>query len=69
MCVRSFTIVDEAIPADLLRRLKICHAQACKRIRETKPQADWSWESDNPGVVDCGFPAATCRAALSVPVH
>ena len=31
----------------------ICHAhQACQRIRECKPKADWSWESDNPGVVD-----------------
>ena len=48
----GFTIVDGAIPADLLRRLKICHAQACQRIRDVKPKADWSWESDNPGVVD-----------------
>jgi hypothetical protein len=31
----------------------ICHAhQACQRIRECKPKADWSWESDNPGVID-----------------
>ena len=48
----GFTIVHDAIPEDLLRRLKVCHEQACRRIRECKPQADWSWESDNPGVVD-----------------
>lgn len=44
----GFTIVHGAIPPDLLRRLKVCHAQACARIREAKPEADWSWESDNP---------------------
>eukprot|EP01046_Picozoa_sp_COSAG06_P087430 COSAG06_NODE_33927_length_482_cov_0.939948_1_plen_94_part_01 len=48
----GYTIVHDAIPADLLRRLRLCHAQACQRIREAKPEADWSWESDNPGVVD-----------------
>jgi hypothetical protein len=48
----GFTIVHDAIPPDLLRRLKICHEQACQRIRESKPKADWSWESDNEGVVD-----------------
>lgn len=48
----GYTIVHEAIPPDLLRRLKICHEQACQRIRDCKPEADWSWESDNEGVVD-----------------
>ncbi len=48
----GYTIVHNAIPLDLLRRLKICHEQACQRIRECKPEADWSWESDNEGVVD-----------------
>ena len=40
--------VHDAIPPDLLRRLRICHEQACQRIRDCKPKADWSWESDNP---------------------
>jgi hypothetical protein len=48
----GFTIVHDAIPPGLLRRLKICHRQACERIRQCKPKADWSWESDNEGVVD-----------------
>ena len=38
--------VHDAIPPDLLRRLRICHEQACQRIRDCKPKADWSWESD-----------------------
>ena len=42
------TQVHDAIPPDLLRRLRICHEQACQRIRDCKPKADWSWESDNP---------------------
>ena len=48
----GFTIVEDAIPPALLEKIKVCHAQACKRIRERKPKADWSWESDNPGVCD-----------------
>ena len=48
----GFTIVHNAIPPPLLRRVKMAHAQACQRIRDAKPRTDWSWESDNPGVVD-----------------
>ena len=48
----GYTIVHGAIPPKLLARLQKCHAQAVKRIKECKPAADWSWESDNPGVVD-----------------
>lgn len=48
----GFTIVRNAIPPQLLRRLKICHEQACRRIRQCKPKSDWSWESDNEGVID-----------------
>jgi hypothetical protein len=48
----GYTIVHGAIPPKLLARLQKCHAQAVKRIKECKLAADWSWESDNPGVVD-----------------
>ena len=48
----GYTIVHEAIPPQLLKKIKLAHNQAIERIRSSKPEADWSWESDNPGVCD-----------------
>ena len=48
----GYTVVDDAIPPPLLKRLRANQAQLVKRIKETTPVEDWSWESDKPGVVD-----------------
>jgi hypothetical protein len=49
---RVCNAVDDAIPPPLLARLQANHKQLVKRVKETTPPEDWSWESDKPGVVD-----------------
>ena len=46
------TLVPNAIPAPLLSRLRTAFDTAVTNVQRSKPQEEWSWESDEPGVVD-----------------
>ena len=48
----GYTVVDDAIPPATLKRLQENHRQMMKNIKEHKPEEQWSWESDNAGLVD-----------------
>jgi hypothetical protein len=48
----GFTLIPDAIPTLLLARLRLAHARITARVRRARPEPEWSWESDEPGVVD-----------------
>ena len=49
---RCCSQVDDAIPPATLKRLQENHRQMMRNIKEHKPEEEWSWESDNDGLVD-----------------
>ena len=48
----GYTIIPEAIPQPLLARVQDAHRRAVAAVKAKKPEAEWSWESSNAGVVD-----------------
>jgi hypothetical protein len=48
----GFTLIPDAIPPALLKRLRLAHARTTATVRAARPASEWSWESDEPGVVD-----------------
>ena len=48
----GLTVIRNAIPPMLLQTLRSSHDQICQRIRDHAPLSEWSFESDEAGVVD-----------------
>jgi hypothetical protein len=48
----GLTLVHHAIPPELLQRLRVAFDRAVANVQTSKPQEEWSSESDEPGVVD-----------------
>ena len=48
----GYTVIPEAIPQPLLARVQDAHRRAVAAVKAKKPEAEWSWESSNEGVVD-----------------
>jgi hypothetical protein len=46
------TAIRNAIAPALLEALRSAHDEVCERIRRNTPRSEWSFESDEPGVVD-----------------
>ena len=46
------TLVRDAIPASLLQRLRAAFDKVVSGVQVAKPPEEWSWESNEPGVVD-----------------
>ena len=46
------TLVRDAIPTKLLHRLRTAFDRAVSNVQVAKPPEEWSWESNEPGVVD-----------------
>jgi len=46
------TAIRNAIAPALLEALRSAHDEVCERIRRNAPRSEWSFESDEPGVVD-----------------
>jgi len=48
----GLTVIRNAISPPLLQSLRAAHDEICQRIRQNTPRSEWSFESDEPGVVD-----------------
>ena len=48
----GLTLVRDAIPTELLQRLRVAFDKAVSNVKAAKPKDEWSWESNEPGVVD-----------------
>lgn len=46
------TLVRNAIPTALCARLRVAFDRAVSNVQVAKPPEEWSWESNEPGVVD-----------------
>jgi hypothetical protein len=48
----GLTVIRNAVPPNLLQALRSAHDDICQRVRNNTPPSEWSFESDEPGVVD-----------------
>ena len=60
------TAVRGAIAPPLLQRLRAAHDRVCGTIRRNAPPEEWSYESDEPGVVVHHFPTSSLFPLISL---